>query len=80
SRSPISVVALAAEGRGYANLRLLFDPPEVFGIPVGDTSRDFAKPRPPRHIPPPPDSGRGPIRPAASSPLLESRLPPSGIP
>ena len=34
---------------------------------------DSAKPRPPRHIPPPPDSGRGAIRPAASPPLLLER-------
>ncbi len=30
---------------------------------------DFAEPRPPRHIPPPPDSGREALRPAAPPPL-----------
>ncbi len=29
---------------------------------------DFAEPRPPRHIPPPPDSGREALRPAAPPP------------
>ncbi len=30
---------------------------------------DFAEPRPPRHIPPPPDSGREALRPAAPPPI-----------
>ncbi len=35
---------------------------------------DFAEPRPPRHIPPPPDSGREALRPAAPpSPFLERK-------
>ncbi len=31
---------------------------------------DFAEPRPPRHIPPPPDSGREALRPAAPPPPI----------
>ncbi len=34
---------------------------------------DFAEPRPPRHIPPPPDSGQEALRPAASPPFLERK-------
>ncbi len=34
---------------------------------------DFAEPRPPRHIPPPPDSGREALRPAAPPPFLERK-------
>ncbi len=30
---------------------------------------DFAEPRPPRHIPPPPDSGQEALRPAAPPPI-----------
>ncbi len=31
---------------------------------------DFAEPHPPRHIPPPPDSGREALRPAAPPPSI----------
>ncbi len=34
---------------------------------------DFAEPRPPRHIPPPPDSGREALRPAAPPPPFLER-------
>ncbi len=33
-------------------------------LPALSPAADLAEPRPPRHIPPPPDSGRGAVRPA----------------
>ncbi len=45
-------------------LSFALDPLTHRSSPALSPAADLAEPRPPRHIPPPPDSGRGAVRPA----------------